>query len=96
VAAALEERGLVAGRTMELGSTEAIKQAVAAGLGLAFVSRSAAADQLALGRVAVVGVRSLRVRRTLTRVALMDRRPSPVARAFETLLDITRTTAVPP
>jgi DNA-binding transcriptional LysR family regulator len=87
VATALEERGLVAGRTMELGSTEAIKQAVAAGLGLAFVSRSAAADQLALGTVAVVEVRSLQVRRTLTRLALVDRRPSPTAQAFESVLE---------
>jgi len=87
VATALEERGLVAGRTMELGSTEAIKQAVAAGLGLAFVSRSAAADQLALGTVAVVEVRSLQVRRTLTRLALVDRRPTPTAQAFESVLE---------
>ena len=35
---------------MRVGGTEAIKQAVAAGLGLAIVSRAAAADQLALGR----------------------------------------------
>jgi len=86
-AAALQERGLVAGRTMELGSTEAIKQAVAAGLGLAFVSRAAAADQLALGTVAVVEVRGLRVRRTLTRLALVDRRLSPAVRAFESVLE---------
>ena len=35
---------------MRVGGTEAIKQAVAAGLGLAIVSRAAAADQLALGQ----------------------------------------------
>ena len=34
---------------LTLGSTEAVKEAVAAGLGLAVVSRAAAADQLALG-----------------------------------------------
>jgi DNA-binding transcriptional LysR family regulator len=83
VAAALAARGLRVGRTVELGSTEAIKQAVAAGLGLAFVSRAAAADQLALGTVALVTVRGLAIRRTLARIALAGRRPSTMARAFD-------------
>jgi LysR substrate binding domain len=83
VAAALDARGLRMGRTVELGSTEAIKQAVAAGLGLAFVSRGAAADQLALGTVAPVTVRGLAIRRTLARIALAGRRASTMARAFD-------------
>ncbi|MGE5230380.1 MAG: LysR substrate-binding domain-containing protein, partial [Deltaproteobacteria bacterium] len=83
VAAALAARGLRAGRTVELGSTEAIKQAVAAGLGLAFVSREAAADQFALGTVALVTVRGLSIRRMLARIALAGRRPSAMARAFD-------------
>jgi DNA-binding transcriptional LysR family regulator len=41
-------------RAMQLGSTEAIKQAAAAGLGLACLSRHAVADLLALGSVRVV------------------------------------------
>lgn len=40
--------------SMQLGSTEAIKQAAAAGLGLACLSRHAVADLLALGRLQVV------------------------------------------
>lgn len=39
---------------MQLGSTESIKQAAAAGLGLACLSRHAAADLLALGTLQVV------------------------------------------
>ncbi|MEN5393694.1 LysR family transcriptional regulator [Stenotrophomonas sp. TWI377] len=41
-------------RAMQLASTEAIKQAAAAGLGLACLSRHAVADLLALGSVRVV------------------------------------------
>jgi DNA-binding transcriptional LysR family regulator len=41
-------------RSMQLGSTEAIKQAAAAGLGLACLSRQAVADLLALGRLTEV------------------------------------------
>lgn len=41
-------------RAMQLGSTEAIKQAAAAGLGLACLSRHAVADLLALGSLSVV------------------------------------------
>ena len=41
-------------RAMQMGSTEAIKQAAAAGLGLACLSRHAVADLLALGSVRVV------------------------------------------
>ncbi len=41
-------------RSMQLGSTEAIKQAAAAGLGLACLSRHAVVDLIALGTLAVV------------------------------------------
>lgn len=73
-------------RTMEVGSTEAIKQTVAAGLGLAIVSLSAAADQIALGTLRVVPVRGLTIRRALTRLVVSGRRPPPGAAAFERLL----------
>jgi len=42
------------GRAMQLGSTEAIKQAAAAGLGLACLSRHAVADLVALGSLRVL------------------------------------------
>lgn len=41
-------------RAMQLGSTEAIKQAAAAGLGLACLSRHAVADLIALGTLVIV------------------------------------------
>jgi DNA-binding transcriptional LysR family regulator len=60
---------------------------VAAGLGLSLVSELAAADQLALGRIGVVRVAGLPVRRALTRLRLAGREPSAAARAFEELLE---------
>lgn len=84
---ALARHGIRLTNTMRVGGTEAIKQAVAAGLGLAIVSRAAAADQLALGRIAVLDVKDLVINRTLTRLTLRDRAPTVAAREFEVLLE---------
>jgi DNA-binding transcriptional LysR family regulator len=73
-------------RSMSIDGTEVIKQAVAEGLGIAVVSRSAIADQLATGRLAVLHVDGLRVQRPFNHLALRDRRPSSVARAFDQLI----------
>lgn len=83
---ALARRGIRLTNTMRVGGTEAMKQAVAAGLGLAIVSRAAAADQLALGRLAVLDVRDLVIGRTLTRLELRDRATTVAAREFQMLL----------
>jgi len=85
--AALARHGVRLRNTMRVGGTEVMKQAVAAGLGLAVVSRAAAADQLALGRLAVVRVDELELRRTLTLLRLRDSVvPSAAAREMELLL----------
>ncbi|HEY9227572.1 MAG TPA: LysR family transcriptional regulator [Gemmatimonadaceae bacterium] len=75
------------GNTMRVGGTEAMKQAVAAGLGLAIVSRAAARDQLALGTIAVLPVEGLVIRRTFTQLRLRDRTTSGPARELEQLLE---------
>jgi DNA-binding transcriptional LysR family regulator len=83
---ALAARGVRLTRTMRVGGTEAMKQAVAAGLGLAIVSRAAAADQLALGRLAVLEVDGLTIHRALTRLTLRERTPTASARELDRLL----------
>jgi DNA-binding transcriptional LysR family regulator len=85
---AFAERG-VRLRTMRVGGTEAIKQGVAAGLGLAIVSRAAATDLIALRRIAIVPVDGLVIRRVLSRLRLRSRARgiSPAARELELLLD---------
>ena len=83
---ALADQGISLPVALQLGSTEAIKQGVAAGLGLAIVSRTAAADQLALGRIAIVPLKGVVLRRTLTELRLRGRNISAPARAFVSLL----------
>jgi DNA-binding transcriptional LysR family regulator len=89
VAAALVRHRIVPRETIEIGSTEAIKQMVASGFGIAIVSAAAAADQIALGRIVVVRRRGFTVYRTLQSLALRDRTPSTAALAFNRLLEAT-------
>jgi DNA-binding transcriptional LysR family regulator len=79
---ALAKSGVRHAAALQLGSTEAVKQAVAAGLGLAIVSRSAAADQIALGSIVPVSLRDISLGRTLTELRLVGRMPSAAAAAF--------------
>ncbi|HVE36424.1 MAG TPA: LysR substrate-binding domain-containing protein [Gemmatimonadaceae bacterium] len=91
---ALALHGVRLRRTMRLGGTEAIKQGVAAGLGVAIVSRAAAADQITLGRIVVVPVRGLQIRRALTQLKLRHRSDSTAARELRLLLDEERGSSV--
>ena len=70
----------------EIGSAEAIKSAVASGLGIAFVSRAAARDQIALGKLCVVRVAEIEIRRPFYRLEVEGRPRSPVVKAFEAFL----------
>ncbi len=79
---ALSKHGVHPVVALQLGSTEAVKQAVAAGLGVAIVSRYAAADQLALGRIALVRLHGVELKRTLAELRLEGRKPSAPAAAF--------------
>ncbi len=67
---------------LELGQVEAIKQAVAAGLGLALLPRLALGDAVAAGRVAVLSAPFLALRRQLSVVIHRSRYRGPVMDAF--------------
>ena len=84
---ALQRVGAAPMRMMEVSSTEAVKRLVAAGVGIAFVSKAAVDDLVAAGALAVVAFAGLEVGRTLTRLAIAQRQPSAAARAFAKLLD---------
>jgi DNA-binding transcriptional LysR family regulator len=86
VLAALDEHRIVPRSILEVGSTEAIKQAVAGGLGTAIVSAAAAADQIALGKLRILKPPNFAVRRMLSRLSLPARQPSVPAAAFDALL----------
>jgi len=83
---ALAAHGVRLTNTMRVGGTEAMKQAVAAGLGFAIVSRAAAADQLSLGRVTVLQIEGFTIRRTLAQIKLQGRAVTASARELEALL----------
>ncbi|MHC4548511.1 MAG: selenium metabolism-associated LysR family transcriptional regulator [Planctomycetota bacterium] len=66
----------------EVGSTEAVKAAVRAGLGLAFVSSLSVGDELESGKLASVRVRGFDVKRSFFLVTRPESLLSPAARAF--------------
>lgn len=86
----LEERlfqmGVQPAETMQLGSTEAIKQSVAANLGISVASRYAVRAELSSGRLAMADIPALVIGRDLLLVHHKDKRLSRAAIAFRRLL----------
>ena len=66
----------------EIASTQAVKQAIRAGLGVSFVSRLAVEDECRARVLACVKVRDLNVTRAFHVVTHRDRSRSPLAQAF--------------
>jgi DNA-binding transcriptional LysR family regulator len=87
VTQALAASNIEPSRLLEIGSTAAIKQAVAAGIGVSIISTVATRDQVRLGYLKAVELRGVMIERTLWTLKLSDRTPRPAARAFEELLD---------
>jgi DNA-binding transcriptional LysR family regulator len=80
---ALEDAGIRPAATIELGSTEGIKQAVAGGLGVAFVSIHAVSHDLAGPRLRVANhIPMLDLRRPLHLITRHGHSASPAERAF--------------
>ena len=75
--------------SMELDHTEAIKQGVMAGLGIAFVSTHAVRGEMATGRLHALRLRGLRLQRHFHVIHHEARRVTASARAFMELLDQT-------
>lgn len=89
IEAELERHGLSLEPVMALGSTEAVKNAVSAGLGLAIVSRLAVELELSVGRLTQLAIEDLSIRRALHLVQLRGKQASPAAQAFIALLRAT-------
>ncbi|HEX9446722.1 MAG TPA: LysR substrate-binding domain-containing protein, partial [Dongiaceae bacterium] len=82
--AAIETAGIAVGEILEIGSREAIREAVAAGLGIGIVAQSEFGDDVRLKALEFSGERM----RSVEYVAcLNDRRATPLVKAF---LDIVR------
>jgi DNA-binding transcriptional LysR family regulator len=66
----------------EMGSTQAVKQAVRAGVGIALISKRAVEDECRAGLLTCVKVKDLRVARAFYLATHRDRTRSPLAQAF--------------
>ena len=84
---ALQEAGIAPGAIMELNHTEAIKESVIAGLGVAFVSAYAVRSEVRAKELAVVRVRGLRIRRHFHAIHAEGRVLPASAQAFLGVLD---------
>ncbi|WP_281173768.1 LysR substrate-binding domain-containing protein [Deferrisoma camini] len=80
-------RGLPCPEGVQLGSVEAIKRSVIAGLGVSYFSELTVRDELARGELVRLAVEGFRVRRTFFEVRLRAKRPAP---ALERFLRFTR------
>lgn len=70
----------------EMGSNETIKQAVMAGLGVAFISAHTIASEVEAGRLVVLDVAGMPVRRQWYAVTRSDRAVSPAMATFQDFL----------
>jgi DNA-binding transcriptional LysR family regulator len=84
---ALADHGIEPRRTLEIGSTEAIKQAVAVGLGVSIVSTAAVDDQVAQGRLKISSIRGVNIKRRLWQLKIPGRLDAPAAVVFEQILN---------
>jgi DNA-binding transcriptional LysR family regulator len=86
VTAALEQKGIHIDAAMSLGSTEALKNAVAAHLGVAIVSRLTIEQELKAGRLIAVEIENFSMHRALHLLRLRGKQPSSVTLGFISLL----------
>ena len=70
----------------EMGNTEAVRQAVRAGVGVSILSRISIVDDLERGDLAVVGIKGVKILRHIWLATRHNRQLSPLAAAFESYL----------
>lgn len=83
---ALARQGVDLGETLTIGGTEAIKQSVIAGLGIAIVSRLTIGLEIAAGKLTIVSMPGLKLSRPLHLLNVKGRTISTAGQAFIDLL----------
>jgi DNA-binding transcriptional LysR family regulator len=83
---ALRDRGLSVTPVMEVGSTIVIKRAVAAGVGVAFVSRLTCELELRSGTLAEIKTSDLKITRPLHRLRVRGRHEGKAVAEFDRML----------
>ena len=91
-----EEAAISPPIAMEMSSNETIKQAVMAGLGIAFLSGHTIATEVDLGRLVILDVVGLPARRQWQVVRHADKRPMPAATALWEFLEHEGRSFLPP
>lgn len=86
IEAALRQANVQPQITMQFGSNEAMKQAVAANIGVAIISQAAVAAEVTAGWLITVHLRDVSLRRTFHLVRRRSGHLSPVADAFLAVL----------
>lgn len=82
----LARKGLYVKPMMSLGSTEAIKRAVASGIGLGIVSRLTIVNEVTAGQLVILPIADVTFRRPLHLLRARGRQPEPSVSAFLDLL----------
>ena len=83
---ALQEAGVPLQLSMQVGNNSAIKQGVAAGLGIALISRVAIDMELETNRLVILDVEGFPIVRQWRLVHVKDKRLSATAKAFKSFL----------
>ena len=91
----LEQAGVRTSYGLEIDSNETIKQAVMAGLGVAFISAHTVTAELAEKRLVKLDVQGLPVMRTWYVMRRLDRRQMPAARAMQDFIVAHRADFIP-
>jgi DNA-binding transcriptional LysR family regulator len=84
----MRHAGVSLRHAMELGSTEAIKKAVAANLGISIVSSSAVTLEVMLGHLCVVRISDLNLHRSIYMLYARNNPLSPAAEGFRRFLSV--------
>lgn len=86
VDAALARAGIAPSVGLEFSSTEAVKRAVAAGLGISFVPQASLAIERAAKSLVTPPLSGIEIRRRLWLIRAARHRPSPAAEAFMAMI----------
>jgi DNA-binding transcriptional LysR family regulator len=82
----MRARGMELNTAMELGGTSAIKEAVAAGLGISIVSEATIKLEKKVGTLVVLNVPDFVLTRTMSQIAVAERPLSRAATIFQSML----------
>ncbi len=82
----LEKNGIEVNPVMELGTNEAVKQAVMAGIGLSIISKLSIGNELYLNKISILDMRNFPISTNWHVIYKTEKKISPVTQNFVTFL----------